>query len=221
MRVDPKAPKKAAGGDAAPAPQPKKQFAAILKDGRPAPVPNHPAQSPKTKPAQSPPPSAPKPALERPAPKPEDETHEPAETVVEAPAQPMQFAPPVEAAAPTAAAAPVAPIERLADEVVLIARADGSTEIQAEVDSKVIADLRISVTQRGDRIEVRLLTDTPATQRMLEQAVPQLSQALQARNLTPALLQVAPRAAAPPLSPGTPRRPQQRDRDGRRERDRR
>ncbi len=127
-------------------------------------------------------PASPAPQPEQAGPEPTTEKPQEKETVaplgVEPAPAPLAFAPPVEAVVETAPAAPSFPVERIADEVLLIARPDGSHEIQAEVESKVMADLRISVAQKGDRIEVRLLTDTPATQRALEQALPQLTQAL-------------------------------------------
>ncbi|MBI1352757.1 MAG: hypothetical protein GC160_00315 [Acidobacteria bacterium] len=104
-----------------------------------------------------------------------------------------------------APAAPATPVERIADEIVMISRPDGSREIQAEVDSKVMADLRISVTERDGRLEVKLLTDTASTRRELEKAMPQLSAALQARNLNVSTVQVVPRAQA---ALSTPERPQ-------------
>jgi hypothetical protein len=224
MRVNPKAVKKTASAEAAPAPKPKKEFAAVLKQGREA-APPPPLAQPPAKQAAPNPPKAPLPKpLQQETPRPQGpakaESPAPAEqetplAPVQGPEpQPQQFAPPVDAASEAAPAAPVVAIERIADEVLLIARPDGSHEIQAEVESKVMADLRISVTQRGDKIEVRLLTDTPATQRTLEQALPQLTQALQTRNLNPALVQVLPRAHTPSptfAAPAEGRRQQQRD----------
>lgn len=231
MRVDPKPAAKSKPTSDTPASKPKTEFAAVLRQGRQPAVPEQStppqppaARAPKKPLPVSPAPENPKQAGPEPSEKPlEKETVAPL-GVEPAPA-PQAFAPPVDAVAETAPAAVVVPIERIADEVLLIARPDGSHEIQAEVDSKVMPDLRISVVQRGDRIEVRLLTDTPATQRTLEQALPQLTQALEARQLNPALLQVMPRAMAPaapaPAPPSDARKRQQQGRDSRRDRGRR
>jgi|GEM_PF-5641594 len=233
MRVDPKSGTKAKPTSDAPAPKPKTEFAAVLRQGRePAapeqpPAPQQPAgRGPKIPLPASPAPQNPKQAGPEQAP-PKSQEKETVEPLAAEPAPaPLAYAPPVEAVAETAPAAAVVPIERIADEVLLIARPDGSHEIQAEIDSKVMPDLRISVVQKGDRIEVRLLTDTPATQRALEQALPQLTQALEARQLNPALLQVMPRAMAPTAMPAPPpspdaRKRQQQGRDSRRDRGRR
>ena len=202
MRVDPKSAKPARTAEKAPAAKPSSDFRSVLQKGR--------DESPAATPAGPKPPAKaltrelpPEVALEASEGDAKPET--PARPKREEPAPPthwpvVELAPrmlsPVGQTAPTAAAAPVAPIERIADEVVLISRADGSREVQAEVDSKVIADLRISVTERDGRIEVKLLTDTTATQRQLEAALPQLSAALQARHLNVSTLQVAPRIQA-------------------------
>lgn len=233
MRVDPKPNPKAKPTSDAPAPKPKTEFAAVLQQGRQpaapeqAPAPQQPAaRGPKHALPASPAPKSSKQAGPEQAPKEPKEKESVASLGVEPAPAPLAYAPPVEAVAETAPAAAVVPIERIADEVLLIARPDGSHEIQAEVDSKVMPDLRISVVQKGDRIEVRLLTDTPATQRALEQALPQLTQALEARQLNPALLQVMPRAMAPTAMPAPPTSPdarkrQQQGRDARRDRGRR
>lgn len=239
MRVKPEPPKQPAAAEPEPSskprtePKPKTEFAALLKQGRePAPParPQPKQEQPKSPKAAVPAP--PKPAGEE-GPRsdaptkpeaPEREQETPLAPLQGPEPQAQQFAPPVEAASQAAPAAQIVPVERIADEVLLIARPDGSHEIQAEVESKVMADLRISVTQRGDQIEVRLLTDTPATQRTLEQALPQLTQALQTRNLNPALLQVLPRAYTPPAAMAgvaDARRRQQGGRDGKRDRGRR
>lgn len=84
-------------------------------------------------------------------------------------------------------------IERVADEIAVLTRADGSQEVQIEVDSKVLQDLRISISQRDGEVSIRLMTDSQQTARLLNEGMPQLMAALQTRHVSVAGIQVAPR----------------------------
>ncbi len=97
----------------------------------------------------------------------------------------------------TASAAPTQAIERVADEIAVLTHADGAQEVQLEVDSKVLQDLRISITQRNGEVSIRLMTDSQQTARLLNEGMPQLMAALQARQVSVAGVQIAPRAVAP------------------------
>lgn len=94
-------------------------------------------------------------------------------------------------------ASPVETVRALADEIVEIAGVDGLQQLEVEVDSKVIGDLRISVSREpGGDLEIRLMTDSSQTASLLQQNLGQLTAALTARNVQATAIQVTPRAFA-------------------------
>jgi flagellar hook-length control protein FliK len=103
--------------------------------------------------------------------------------------------PVIEEAAEAAAGAPIESIQRVADEVVVLC-AGGAQEVQIEVDSKVLQDLRIAVRQKDGEVSVRLMTDSSQTMQALQAGLPQLMAALQARNVVVAAIDVTPRFAS-------------------------
>jgi hypothetical protein len=115
----------------------------------------------------------------------------------------------------TASASSVETIQRVAEEVVVLC-ADGAQEVQIEVDSKVIEDLRISVRQKDGEVAVRLMTDSPQTMQMLQQGLPQLLAALEARHVVVAGIDVRPRftPSGTGFSRGSRREQSGRDREG-------
>jgi flagellar hook-length control protein FliK len=93
----------------------------------------------------------------------------------------------------THAGAATGSIQRLADEIAVLTHADGAQEVQIEIDSKVMQDLRISLIQKDGEVSIRLMTDSTQTRQVLDQGLPQLIAALQARQVVLAGLDVTPR----------------------------
>lgn len=117
-------------------------------------------------------------------------------------------------AGPSAAAT----VQALADEIVAVVGPEGVRELQVEVDSAVIDDLRIAVSRDDNgELAVRLMTDSAQTAKLLQDNLGQLAAALSARSVQVAAIQVTPRVN-PSASAASAKSQRERDR---RERERR
>lgn len=92
--------------------------------------------------------------------------------------------------------AAAATVQKLADEIVAVVGPGGVGELQVEVDSSVIDDLRISVSRDDSgELRVRLMTDSTQTTKLLQANLGQLSAALAARNVQTAAIMVTARVS--------------------------
>lgn len=207
MQIERKAPPKPAkkpDGERAPA---KKPFDEVLKETREQAAP---ARTTPKEPGPRDAPSTPRAAgrsggedVSEQAPirrRPPEEERRPANeespTSAEAPAglgaQPQNVA--AGGAASIEGASAAATVQALADEITAVAGPEGMRELQVEVDSNVIDDLRISVSRDASgELTVRLMTDSVQTTKLLQDNLGQLSAALAARNVQTTAIHVTAR----------------------------
>src|SRR5690606_24291770 len=107
-------------------------------------------------------------------------------------------------------------VRALADGIVAVVGPNGILQVEVEVDSKVLGDLRISVSREvGGDLSIRLMTDSNDMDALLQQNVAQLSAALAARSVPAAAIQVSPRVASSGAADRSRRERDKRDRDRR------
>ena len=117
---------------------------------------------------------------------------------------PLEFAGPSGPQAATHAGPPeTALIQNLVSEILVSATPEGGKSVEVQFNSKTLAGLKVQITGTGDHLSIRFSTSSQSVSQLLSRNIGQLSQALEAKGLqiAPIQIEMAPPPAAPASSP--------------------